>query len=325
MDHVCAQEAADSAQVAGLPSEMTLQRQAAEMRRLLDVLGLTSIIDVHTHFMPKAVMDKVWAYFDSAGPLIGRTWPIRYRLDERSRVEMLRSFGIAAFTSLVYPHKPEMAAWLNAWATEFSRSTPECIHTATFYPEPSAPVYVQHAIDEGARVFKAHIQVGDYSPTDPMLDPVWEMLAHSQIPTVIHAGSGPAAGRFTGPSPIAEVLRRHPRVPLIIAHMGMPEYREFLDLAHRYPGVYLDTTMVFTDFTEQLHPFPRSARTDLAALGDRVLFGSDYPNIPYAYHHAVESLVRLDLGESWCHKVLHDNAVRLFGNPCGQAPCTAEI
>lgn len=298
---------------------MALQGQASEMDRLRHELGLTSIIDVHTHFMPKAVLDKVWAYFDSAGPLIGRAWPIRYRLDEQSRVQVLRNFGVAAFTSLVYPHKPEMAAWLNAWATEFSRSTPECIHTATFYPEPSAPVYVRQAIEEGARVFKAHIQVGDYSPTDPLLDPVWDMLAQSRIPTVIHSGSGPAPGRFTGPGPIAEVLRRHPRLLLIIAHMGMPEYREFLDLAHRHPGVYLDTTMVFTDFTEELHPFPPAARNDLAALGDRVLFGSDYPNIPYPYHHAVESLIRLDLGESWCRKVLYDNSVRLFGDPSAQA------
>lgn len=290
-----------------------LADQAAEMDRLLDRVGLSSIIDVHTHFMPKRVMDKVWAYFDSAGPLTGRTWPIHYRLDEQTRVQVLRSFGVAAFTSLVYPHKPEMAAWLNAWATDFKRSTPECVHTATFYPEPSAPRYVQRVIDDGARVFKAHIQVGDYSPADPLLEPVWDLLERSRIPTVIHAGSGPAPGRFTGPGPIAEILRRHPELPLIIAHMGMPEYREFFELAHRYPRVYLDTTMVFTDFTEESHPFPPAAYHDLVELGDRVLFGSDYPNIPYPYHHAVESVIRLGLGASWCRKVLHDNAFQLFG------------
>ena len=36
---------------------------------------LPEIIDIHTHFMPQRVLDKVWAYFDSAGPLIGRPWP----------------------------------------------------------------------------------------------------------------------------------------------------------------------------------------------------------------------------------------------------------
>ena len=55
-------------------------------------LGLPGIIDVHTHFMPKRVLDKVWAYFDRVGPLIGRPWPVAYRTDETERVETLRRF-----------------------------------------------------------------------------------------------------------------------------------------------------------------------------------------------------------------------------------------
>ncbi|BBY74659.1 putative amidohydrolase [Mycolicibacterium parafortuitum] len=293
-------------------ASVTPPHEPEKLHRVRDALGLPSIVDVHTHFMPKRVMDKVWAYFDSAGPLTGRPWPITYRLDEQTRVAGLRDFGVSAFTSLVYPHKPDMAAWLNEWATEFARATPDCLHTATFYPEPGAADYVRRAIGAGARVFKAHIQVGDYSPADPLLGEVWDVLEHHRIPTVIHAGSGPAPGRFTGPGPVAEILRSRPALPLIVAHMGMPEYRDFLELAHRYDGVHLDTTMAFTDFSEQMHPFPASARADLLALGDKVLFGSDYPNIPYPYHHAVDAVLRLGLGEQWCRKVLHDNAARLF-------------
>ena len=39
------------------------------VRDLWQSLGLPGLIDVHTHFMPKNVMDKVWKYFDDAGPL----------------------------------------------------------------------------------------------------------------------------------------------------------------------------------------------------------------------------------------------------------------
>ncbi len=35
-------------------------------------LGLPGLVDVHVHFMPANVLAKVWAYFDSAGPLVGR-------------------------------------------------------------------------------------------------------------------------------------------------------------------------------------------------------------------------------------------------------------
>ena len=87
-------------------------------------VGLDSIIDVHTHFMPERLLAAVWAYFDAAGPLIGRPWPITYREDEQTRVSTLRAFGVAAFTALLYPHKPGMARSLNEWGADFAARTP---------------------------------------------------------------------------------------------------------------------------------------------------------------------------------------------------------
>ncbi len=71
--------------------------------------------------------------------------------------------------------------------------------------------------------------------------------------------------------------------------MGMPEYEEFLGLAERYGQVRLDTTMAFTDFSEGFMPFPRRPLPRLAALGDRVLLGSDFPNLPYPYAHQLHA------------------------------------
>jgi hypothetical protein len=34
--------------------------EIAEVRQIWSALGLPGVIDVHTHFMPKSVMDKVW-------------------------------------------------------------------------------------------------------------------------------------------------------------------------------------------------------------------------------------------------------------------------
>ncbi|MFE3293396.1 amidohydrolase family protein [Rhodococcus sp. NPDC059234] len=275
-------------------------------------LGLTGIVDVHTHFMPKRVMDKVWSYFDSAGPLTGVEWPIRYRLEEDVRLDRLRSYGVRAFTSMIYPHKPDMAAWLNQWSIEFAARNPDCLHTSTFYPEPDAGDYVRLALEAGTRVFKSHIQVGDYDPNDPLLDGVWGVLEDTGTPIVIHCGSGPAPGRFTGPAPIAALLARFPRLRLVIAHMGMPEYTEFLHLAQQYDRVLLDTTMAFTDFIGEAAPLRAADLPLLRDTGDRILFGSDFPNIPYPYAHALEAVARLGLGDDWVRGVCHDNAARLF-------------
>lgn len=287
--------------------------EALHVRSVWTALSLPGLIDVHTHFMPLSVMDKVWSYFDSVGPLVGRQWPITYRADEDVRVATLQSFGLRAYSSLVYPHKPNMAEWLNGWAADFANRHPDCLHTATFYPEEPAAAYVSRAIQAGARVFKCHVQVGDFSPLDPLLDGVWSQLADARIPVIIHCGNGPAPGRFTGPEPIAALLKRFPSLPLIIAHMGTPDHAEFLTLAEKFDNVGLDTTMSFTAFSEAMAPYPADLLPRVRDLGPKILFGSDFPNIPYSYTHALDALIALDLGDEWLQGVFYRNAARLFG------------
>jgi predicted TIM-barrel fold metal-dependent hydrolase len=299
-----------------LCAQIFLEHTAAAERDLVAEFrqrnGLTQLIDVHTHFMPDRLLAAVWAYFDAAGPLVGRAWPIRYRSQEERRLEVLRGFGVRAFTSMLYPHKPGMARSLNDWAAGFADRNPDCLHSATFFAESSASADVRRAIDQGARVFKCHLQVGGFDPNDRLLDEAWGLLAEAGIPVVTHCGSGPVAGRHTGPGPMAALLARHPSLPLVVAHLGMPEYSEFLDLAERYPGVLLDTTMAFTPFVEAAAPFPRAELPRLAALGDRVLLGTDYPNIPYTYAAALEAIEQAGLGTAWLRAVCHDNAAKLF-------------
>ena len=291
------------------PPQADLARAAAFRARL----GVGSLIDVHTHFMPERLLAAVRAYFDAAGPLIGRPWPIVYRQDEQARVAALRAFGVRAFTALLYPHKPGMARSLNEWAADFAARTPDCLHSATFFAEPCAADDVRRALDQGARVFKCHIQVGDFDPNDPLLDEAWGLLAEAGVPVVTHCGSGPVARRFTGPGPVSALLRRHPGLRLVVAHLGMPQYAEFLALAERHDRLLLDTTMAFTAFIEDADgTFPAAELPRLRDLGDRVLLGTDFPNIPYPYPDALEALEKAGLGTAWLRAVCHDNAARLF-------------
>jgi predicted TIM-barrel fold metal-dependent hydrolase len=114
---------------------------------------------------------------------------------------------------------------------------------------------------------------------------------------------------------MAGVLARHPRLTAVIAHMGAPEYADFLALAEQYDRVHLDTTMAFTAFFEGLAPYPPALLPRVRALGDKVLLGSDFPNIPYAYAEQLSALAGLGMGEDWLRRVCWDNAVRLFGHP----------
>jgi hypothetical protein len=274
-------------------------------------LGLPGLIDLHTHFMPDSVQAKVWAFF--TGGRAGKPWPLAYQLPAAERVALLRAFGVRRFTALSYPHRPDMAAWLNDWSARFAARVPESVPSATFYPEPEAGAYVAKALGDGARMFKAHVQVGAYDPRDELLTPVWGQLAEANVPVVVHCGSGPAAGAYTGPEPFGEVLARHPRLTAIIAHLGSPEYAAFLELADRYERVHLDTTMVFTDWFNAAAPFPPDLRPRLADLGDRILLGTDFPTIPHPYLHQLERLAALDLGTDWLRAVCWENGTRLLG------------
>ena len=273
------------------------------------------LFDIHTHFLPPRVMAKVREQFDTAGPLIGRPWPLHYRDSDGALVEVLRGLGVRYFTALAYAHRPGMAEFLNEWTSGFADRVPEALRCATFYPEETAPTYVAERLAAGTQVWKLHVQVGGFDVRDPLLDPVWGLLAEADTPVVVHAGSGPVATQHTGPAPVAELLARHPRLPLVIAHAGAPEYSGFLDLAERHERVGLDTTMVFTDFFDGIGvPYPEALLPRLRDLGlaGRVLFGSDFPNIPYPYLHQLEALERLDLGDAWLEAVCWDNAARLF-------------
>ena len=278
-------------------------------------LGLPGLADVHVHVLPASVERKVWAFFSEAEHHYGRAWPIQYAWPLEERRAELRAQGVRAYPGLVYPHKPGMAEWLSGWALDYAEATPEVVPSATFYPEPGVAGYVARSLLRGARLFKAHLQVGGYDPRDPLLDDVWGMLAEAGVPIVTHCGDGPIPGPHTGVGPIGDVIARHPRLRLVIAHAGMPRYADFLALAGRYESVLLDTTMAFTDFSEDFMPFPREQLPALRDLGvsGRVLLGSDFPSIPYRYEHQIEALVRLDLGDEWLRQVLWTAPARLLG------------
>jgi uncharacterized protein len=278
-------------------------------------LSLPGLADIHVHFLPESLQRRVWAYFDDAETNYGLAWPIRYRLDEGARLAILRRIGLQAVPALTYAHKPGMAQWLNEWGRRFAERVEDGVHCATLYPEPGVGDYVAAAIADGARLFKVHIQVGGFAPDDPRLDEAWGILAAGRMPVVIHCGSAPVDGPHTGPERISRLLARHPDLVLVIAHLGMPEYNEFADLAEAHTGVHLDTTMCGTDFSNGFAPLPDAYVERLAGLVDKVVLGSDFPSIPYPYAHQIQALARLGLGDEWMRAVLWSNGARLLGLP----------
>jgi hypothetical protein len=288
-----------------------------EVPAFTEALGLPGLTDLHLHFLPDSVQRKVWAYFDEASAHYGTEWPVHYRLPIDERLKVLRDLGVRNFAPLVYPHKPDMAAWLNEWVRDFAAGVPEAVPTATFFAEPGVGDYLAQALDQGVRCVKSHVQVGGYDPRDPLLDSVWGQLAEAGVPVVIHCGHGPIPGKHTGLDVFEEVLRKHPRLVAVLAHAGMPEFGLALDLVTRYAGVHIDTTMVGVPFNGAAELLPADWPARLAGIADRVALGTDFPSIPYDYAtqlRAIATWANADdrLGEDFLRAVLWETPRRLL-------------
>ncbi|GAA5129529.1 amidohydrolase family protein [Pseudonocardia adelaidensis] len=288
-----------------------------DVPRFLSELGVPGIVDIHVHFLPERVLRKVWAYFDQAQTHYGTAWPIHYRTPEPERVATLRKLGVQTFAPLVYPHKPGMARWLTEWVTEFATTTADALPTATLYPEPDVADYLGVALAAGARAVKVHVQVGGFDPRDPLLRPAWGLIADAGVPVVVHCGHGPIPGAHTGLDVFGDVLAEHPQLRAVLAHAGMPDFVAALDLVRRYEHVHIDTTMVGTAFSSRFAPLPADWPARLADVADRVVFGSDFPNIPYPYAEQVRAVAEWAaaddrLGDAFLRSALHTAPGRLL-------------
>ncbi|MFA9446362.1 amidohydrolase family protein [Egicoccus sp. AB-alg6-2] len=277
-------------------------------------LGLPGYLDIHVHLLPHALQRAVWDFFDR---LEDPPWPVTYRDDEARRLATLRELGVVAHTALAYGHRPGVAAWCNQHTLAAADAHAQVIPTFTFFPEDGVGDDVGQALQRGGRIAKVHLQVGRFHPDDPRLDPAWAQLVEADVPALVHAGAGygvEGGHEVCGPDGIRRLLRRFPGLRLVVAHLGAPDLRAFLALAEEAPQIHLDTAMMLTD-PPYLAAAPRDLLPRYAALGERLLFGSDFPTIPHPYAAQVRGLAALELTVQGLRGLLHDNAARLLGLP----------
>lgn len=283
----------------------------ADVPRFLDELGVPGTVDVHVHFMPEPVQQAVWAHFDR----IGGPWEIAYRSDEQQRLRTLRELGTVAHTALAYAHRPGMARWLNDHTLGLAEREEQVVPTFTFFPEEGVTELVAEAIGRGGRCAKVHLQVSKFSPLDPRLDEVWPQLERHEVAVVIHAGAvpdGSGGQEWCGMGPVAALAERHPRLRLIVAHLGAPDFEDAVALAGSTPNVHLDTASVLTD------PPVLGAPSDevvarLTALSGRVVYGTDFPSIPHEVAAQLRGLAGVAPDAAWLRAVVWETPRRLLG------------
>lgn len=268
------------------------------------------IIDTHAHFFPRKLSNAIKEWFE------GYAWKFKYHGTPEELIEAQFQNGVAGLVLLSYAHRPGIADQLNEFVASLTRRFPNTVGLAALHPEDDNPGEILRRAHEelGLCGLKMHCHVQKTAVDDPILFPAYEAIVQLEGILNIHAGREPAIDAYgldvraiTGAKRVENVLRRYPELKMIIPHLGFDESDRFYGLLNEYPNLYLDTTMMLANFFDV-----KVEGEKLLQYADRILYGSDYPHIPYKMEREVKAILEMDLGEEATRKILYGNATRLF-------------
>lgn len=174
------------------------------------------------------------------------------------------------------------------------------------------PDRVERLDETGIRGIKLYCSDHNFSPLHPGLEPVYDWLARTRRPLMVHTG---AISRFSfanlefgRPACLEPVVKDFPTMPVILVHCGKgpsgaTTEAEALDMFETYDNVWLELS--------DLSPVA-VARVCTEERAPRTLFGSDMPQFkPSQYRRMIQVVADLDISPEARAAVLAGNARRL--------------
>jgi uncharacterized protein len=165
-------------------------------------------------------------------------------------------------------------------------------------------------------------QYAGIAPDDERMEAYWALAEELDIPVGIHVGPGPPGAIYLGsagyrarlhsPLTMEEVLVRHPRLRVYLAHAGYPMLDDLLAVLYAHPQVHVDVGIIV--FQQPRAEFYRYLRTIVeAGFGNRVMFGSDQIVWPGVIERAVAVIEEAPfLSETQKRDILYHNAARFL-------------
>jgi predicted TIM-barrel fold metal-dependent hydrolase len=273
---------------------------------------LSGATDVHVHLMPDRLMAAIrGALNEDAG------WEFPHPTDREGIEAELRANGVERYCALPYAHKPDIAADLNEWVLERAAESEMCVPFATVHGDDDVRPIVREAFEAGARGLKFQCPVQRVGPDDPRLDPAFELAAEYDRPILFHAGTAPMFrdSPHVGVESFRSFLQSYPEVRACAAHMGAFETAEFIETARNHDNAFLDTCFAMSTAVGEYMDFDPSEIDDsvFEELSGRVMYGSDYPNIPHPYRAEYEGLLQRDLSDAAFEALFSGAAERFLG------------
>lgn len=272
------------------------------------------VIDAHVHIFPDELFQAIWRWFDQYA------WPVRYRMSTHELIHFLLDRGITQVVALHYAHRPGMARDLNRFMAGLSDRYPQLTGTATVFPgEPEARSILEEAFAMGLVGVKLHAHVQYFDMDDGAMEEIYKTCSEHDQPLVMHVGPQPKNPYFPyerdpfdlcKAEKLERVLASYPDLRICVPHLGADEFAAYHQLVWQYDNLWLDEAMALADYLPVSNPVPfRDWRFD------RIMYGSDFPNIPYAWDRELKRLIAMDLPRDVLEKICWKNAAEFFSLP----------
>ena len=265
------------------------------------------MIDIHTHLHPERLGKAIRKWFADKSD-----WKLYHPFDPVSVADKLKEKGVSRFVFCSYAHKAGIAASINQWLCTTAKELDGYgLPLLTVHlDDPDFADYAKKAIANGCIGVKIHEDVQALAIDDPRFDSVYEQVA--KINGFVLAHVGPIPWRIeegSGLKRVKRVKEKFPKLNFVVAHMGLPDTLSYFKLAEQTPGLYLDTTMSFSTRSGLQSNIASSL---LERHSDKILFGTDYPNIPYEYELEQMCLKKRGLSTDAQTRIFDTNARALL-------------
>ena len=272
--------------------------------------GLPEVVDAHVHIFPQYIFSAIWQWFET------HAWHIRYRLKTSQIFDFLLSRGITHIVALHYAHKPGIASKLNRYMARKCQQYPDQITgIATVFPgEKNAAGILNEAFSFGLGGLKlhAHVQCFDMNADDMNL--IYDICQSNNKPMIMHVGREPKSKAYhcdpykiCSAENLERVLRNFPKLRICVPHLGFDEISAYKKLIEKYDTLWLDTTMILSGYF-----FPENTIALDNFRIDRIMYGSDFPNIPYSWDRELKILRESGIPQETLEWILKKSAISFF-------------
>jgi uncharacterized protein len=175
----------------------------------------------------------------------------------------------------------------------------------------------KHAINDLKMLgFHFHPIMQHFRVDEPRFYPLWEEINALRVPVMIDVGmTGMGAGmpggmgartRYAHPEAIDNLAADFPDLTIIMAHPGYPWVDETTTVALHKGNVYWEMSGWGPKY------LPEGLKRDMRTrLRDKMMFGSDYPSIPYP--RLLKDWGELGYSDDVLEQFFHGNAERVLG------------